>query len=329
MLPVLFHLHLFGHDFPIYSYGMMLVITFFGATAICQWLARRQGLNSDLFVNAVLLALVTGLIGARLCDVLENLHEYVRPGAGFIENARSVLNIRSGGLTFYGGLLFATPCMIAYAIYYRVPVLVGMDIVAPAIMLGLGFGRIGCFLSGCCYGERCQLPWAIEFPYGSDAYVQQVHDQELQPPPSLLRYTARGYQMLSPNDPEVRADPKLRDLAASTRALPVQPAELYSSFTGFLLCALLVAYYTLPHRAGRVFALMLMLEGFARFVLEIVRVEPAVWTLYLHGQAYGFSISMIFGLVNIVAGAAMWRLITLFGTDAKAARVMGETAIST
>ena len=46
----------------------------------------------------------------------------------------------------------------------KVPLLTGMDIMAPCLMIGLAFGRIGCYLNGCCYGEECQLPWAAAFP---------------------------------------------------------------------------------------------------------------------------------------------------------------------
>ncbi len=113
--------------------------------------------------------------------MIENLGEYTRGDLSVWQNLANIVNTRSGGLTFYGGFLLATPACIAYAIRNRIPVLVGMDIVAPVLMIGLGLGRIGCFMNGCCYGERCDLPWAVRFPYDSNAYVEQFEKGEIAP----------------------------------------------------------------------------------------------------------------------------------------------------
>jgi hypothetical protein len=53
---------------------------------------------------------------------------------------------------------------------------------------------------------------------------------------------------------------------------------------------------------------MLILEGLARYLLELIRVEPSIFTMRLHGQSYGFSISMILGLAAILAGSILWRV---------------------
>jgi phosphatidylglycerol:prolipoprotein diacylglycerol transferase len=53
------------------------------------------------------------------------------------------------------------------------------DVLAPSIALGYVFGRIGCFLNGCCYGRECSLPWAVHFPPGHETYPKGVHPTEL------------------------------------------------------------------------------------------------------------------------------------------------------
>ncbi|MDP9173294.1 MAG: prolipoprotein diacylglyceryl transferase [Planctomycetota bacterium] len=310
MLQVLFHLHLFGHDIPIYGYGLMLVAAFLACVQTAQWLARRSGLNPELFANAAIIALMTGVVGARLSHVLENFGEYTRSDLSPLQNLLHVIDIREGGLTYYGGFLLATPCCILYALKTRIPLRLGMDIVAPVLMIGLGLGRIGCFLNGCCYGAQCNLPWGVSFPYGSEAYVDQVARHQTVPPPDLMRMTLSGRIVPLPRgSPEMLNDPRLQARAAAVRALPVQPTELYSTFTALLLAALLIAYFTTPHVDGSVFALMLILEGFARFVLELLRVEPSVWRLQIGNQDYGMSISMILGVVNVIAGFIMWQVI--------------------
>lgn len=305
MLQVLFHIHLFGHVLPVYGYGLMLVVAFLACVQTARYLALRKGMNPDHFVDATVIAIVTGIIGARVCSVLENLHDYLRNDHTLMQNLLNIANTREGGLTFYGGFLLATPCVIAYGLFRRAKILLGMDIVAPVVMVGLGFGRIGCFLNGCCYGAQCALPWAVRFPYYSNAYIDQHNSGAMTAPAELESMGT----LLKPDLPPIAGNPRLAALAASSTALPVHPTELYSSFTSFLLAALLIAYLALPHIDGRVFALMLMLEGIARYILELIRVEPAVATLHFHGEPYGLSISMILGLLVFVAGIIMWKIL--------------------
>src|SRR5690606_24018629 len=85
-----------------------------------------------------------------------------------------IVDVRRGGLEFYGGLVLATvlaPLWLKFR--ERVSVRWYQDIVAPSVALGLAIGRIGCFLNGCCYGGVCALPWAVTLPAGSPAAVTQ------------------------------------------------------------------------------------------------------------------------------------------------------------
>jgi phosphatidylglycerol:prolipoprotein diacylglycerol transferase len=316
MLQIIFRLHLFGHEIPIYGYGLMLVVAFIACILTSQWLGRCSGIDPELFSNAVLIGLISGVIGARLCHILENFGAYTRSDFSVLQNLRHMIDIREGGLTYYGGFLFATPCCILYAIKNKVPILLGMDIVAPVLMIGLGIGRIGCFLNGCCYGVQSDLPWAVSFPYYSEPYFDQFEHGQIMPPQELLTLsTDRRLILLPKNSLQMQRSPALQALANQTCALPVQPTQLYSTFTALLLAGLLIAYFTLPHIDGRVFALMLILEGFSRYVLEILRVEPSVWTIQLGGGRYGLSISMILGIISVVAGIAMWTFIRSFGNN--------------
>src|SRR6476661_1484470 len=144
---------------PIYGYGVMMVVGFFLAMALAKFLARHSKLDPEIFANAALIALVAGVLGARLSHVLENLSDYTRGDLTVWQNFRNAINIRSGGLTYYGGFLLAFPALIAYGWYKRVPLRLGMDIIAPCLMVGLGLGRIGCYLNGCCYGAQTQVSW--------------------------------------------------------------------------------------------------------------------------------------------------------------------------
>ena len=295
MLPELFHFNIAGHEIHLYTYGLMMVVGFFAAVYVARFLANRSGLDGEVFVNAGLIALVSGVVGARLSHVLENLSEFTQNDRTAGENFFAMINLTSGGLTYYGGFILAFIVLVWYGRKKRIPLPLGMDIIAPCLMIGLGFGRIGCFLNGCCEGAVCQQPYAITFPYYSNPYRDQFNKGQLEGkvPPQLL-YTPHVFQRLLP--PEAAKDnPALLALMKQQRSLPVHAAQLYSTITCFILAALLIAYYSMPHTAGRVFALMLMLEGATRFILEMLRVEP--------GVIGSFSLSMIIGLMLVaIAG---------------------------
>src|SRR5215211_1540876 len=126
MQPELFRIP--GLNLPIYSYGLMLVIGSLLCLELAKFLARRVKLDPEAFVNAGLIALVTGVVGARLSHVIENWPQYTDPARTFWANFFDAVNIRSGGLTYYGGVILAFPACILYGIWKRVPVKLGMDI---------------------------------------------------------------------------------------------------------------------------------------------------------------------------------------------------------
>lgn len=64
-----------------------------------------------------------------------------------------------GGLAYMGGLALAIALCLAAARRHGAPLRDILDVASPAIILGLVFGRIGCFLGGCCYGEVCEPGW--------------------------------------------------------------------------------------------------------------------------------------------------------------------------
>jgi phosphatidylglycerol---prolipoprotein diacylglyceryl transferase len=292
-------------NFTLYSYGPMLVIGFLLALELAKFLARRVKLDADTFVNAGMIALIAGVVGARLSHVIENWHVYTNPNRSFAANFFDAVNIRSGGLTFYGGLLLAFPLTIAYGIYKRVPIRLGMDIIAPCIMVGLALGRVGCFLNGCCHGATCDPNFigAVSYPYGSNAYIEQYYAGDLKVPHELTVPSAvPGKMPRLLESKEIAADPDLAQLAAEQRSLPVHNAQIYSTITAFLIAAICVAYFTTRPVPGRVMALMLMLEGTTRFLLETLRAEPPVTHLF----GFGWSLSMCLGALLAVSGVAMW-----------------------
>ncbi len=317
-----FHIPFLNGTHPIYGYGVMLVLGFLLSTQLAKYLARRhlpktvKGDPGDLFVNAALIGLVAGILGARLSHVLENIHDFTRSDRSAWDNFFSMIDLSSGGLTYYGGFLLAFPILVWYALRKKIPLRLGMDIIAPSLMVALGFGRIGCFLNGCCYGATCDANawYAVQFPYGSPPVQEELRDipVKLSPdvkekilPPDARRELVRDGEFVDAYT--ARHDADLKKFVAEVKSLPLHPAQLYSAFNAFLLAGLLTAYFTIPHATGRVFALMMIFEGATRFLLEMLRAEPAVtWLRWAPYPFKDYSLSMILGLLLVAMGITLW-----------------------
>jgi phosphatidylglycerol:prolipoprotein diacylglycerol transferase len=164
------------------SYGLMLAVAFLVGTwlALCE--SRRLGLDEDRVVTVILVALVAAIMGARALYVAEHLRD-------FRGSYLSVLALWQGGLTLYGGIVAGTVAGLFAARRTGLPMWVAADALAPSLALGTVFGRVGCFLNGCCYGYPTRLPWGVVFPPDSFAGLEfgpvPVH-------PSQLYFAAAG-----------------------------------------------------------------------------------------------------------------------------------------
>jgi phosphatidylglycerol:prolipoprotein diacylglycerol transferase len=145
----------------VYSYGAMLMLGFIAAVLWARREAVKQGIEPYKIIDLALWVLIFGLIFARAGFILLNL-EYYRSqpfSALFISENRFAIQ----GLSFHGGLIGAALGGLLFAHRTKLSWLILADISAPALALGYGFGRIGCFLNGCCYGGPADLPWAVRF----------------------------------------------------------------------------------------------------------------------------------------------------------------------
>ena len=172
MFPELFHVG-FIH---IRSYGLMMAVAFVVGTFLALREARRLSLDEDKVVNVILVTLVASVLGARMLYVLEHLPEFRREWT-------SALALWQGGLTLYGGVAAGTFAGLVAARRMKLPIWIIADALTPALALGTMFGRIGCFLNGCCYGRPTALPWGVVFPHDSFATLefgnQPVHPSQL------------------------------------------------------------------------------------------------------------------------------------------------------
>ncbi|MBU0639627.1 MAG: prolipoprotein diacylglyceryl transferase [Planctomycetes bacterium] len=219
MMPVVFRIPLIGKDVP--GYGLMMMI---GFLVSIMWAARRayrSGASPDVIINCGFVALIAGVTGSRFMYVVHYWDHFAHLG-GPIDIAWGVINVSRGGLEYFGGLILATVCVLFYLWRWGYSLRWYLDIIAPSGALGLALGRIGCFLNGCCWGQVCDLPWAVRFPAGSLAAVEQWRDKAPGAglPEELLYFTPSGL-----------AIPLTRE---SLRASPEEIAAAEAAETGVL-----------------------------------------------------------------------------------------------
>jgi phosphatidylglycerol---prolipoprotein diacylglyceryl transferase len=141
----------------IYGYGLMLVMGFISGIWLAHWRAKRMGENHETVTVVGILSLVGGIVGARVAFIMQHWSEFSKANKGFA----GIVDVTSGGLIYYGGVVLGTLLVVIYLYRKRISVRRYLDIVAVSLMVGLAFGRAGCFLNGCCYGGRCSEDWAL------------------------------------------------------------------------------------------------------------------------------------------------------------------------
>ena len=259
MSPVLFQIP--GTPIRIFSFGVLMIVALWGALGLANWRARREKLDPDLIADMAFWVILSGLVGARLFYVMRFW------GKGDLHSFWDVFAIWKGGIVLYGSVLGGAAGFFMYRAMRPLPFLPTLDVIAPSLALGVAFGRIGCYFNGCCFGDVCSLPWAVRFPKLSNPWFDHLN---------------HGWIGES-----------------ATSSLPIHPTQLYSAFDGFLLVALLSAYYPLRRRDGEVMALLMVTYPITRFLIEILRGdEPAL--------VLGMTTSEALSVVIFAGGLAFW-----------------------
>jgi len=262
----------------IHTYGLMLAIGFYTGWWLAARRARAEGVDPDVIGNLVLVCIIAGVTGARVL----NFFSYRRPD----EPLWHIVKVWEGGLTFYGGLIGAAAASATYMLWQRLPVWKIADIMAPALALGQAFGRMGCFLNGCCFGGLASTcAWSVRFPgagpfgraSGSPAYADHLYHKWV------------------------------TDISGPS--LPIHPSQLYAALFLLAICALAVAATPYRRRYGELFGLVCMLNGISRFAVEFTRRDTPSLLLGLRAGQLG-------ALVIGGFGVCLWLWARRWGTPA-------------
>lgn len=232
-----------GISIPIYAYGFMLMVGFLVVVFVARIKAKTEGINPEDISNLGIYTIFAGILGGRAFYVIQNFDAYKH-------NLLDIFKIYEGGLVFYGGLAASIAAIIVYSKINKLPVLKTIDIVAYAFALGVVFGRIGCFLNGCCWGDVCspELLWAVTFPKSVDA------NSLIDGSPAFLHHLSLGLVSVS-----------------DSRSLPIHPTQIYSALGNLSIFFIINALFKYRRRYGEITLLFCVLYSVMRFIVEIFR----------------------------------------------------------
>jgi phosphatidylglycerol:prolipoprotein diacylglycerol transferase len=288
-----------GLIMPFPSYFVLLLAGFLLATVMGAIWAKRVGQNPDVVVDLGLAMVLAGVAGGRILHVLADGHfmEYVNlcvdhskvdwvisqaqcksaEYGGTWDFTKQVCHPKepdcfawarfySGGLTYYGGFAGASAAAWYLLRADKFPFWKAADMAGMVVPLGLGFGRMGCLLAGCCFGTPFTSGVALQFPPNSPASEAQWK--------AMLLPTAQSY------------------------SLPVHPTQLYESLGSFAIAAFLIfQFHGRKRYDGQVFLAFVALYSVVRFAIEFVRADD-------RGGFLGLSTSQLVGILLI--GGVVW-----------------------
>jgi phosphatidylglycerol:prolipoprotein diacylglycerol transferase len=153
LLPVLFKIG----PYPVHAWGLLLMVGFL----LAAWRAARNSdrlyrIPGEYLWDVSLWGLFGGIVGARLAYVLQNIPEFAR-------QPLDIFAIWTGGMTFYGGLVGGVLAGALVCRAHKISIADTADLAALSFPIGYFFGRLGCFLNGCCYGGVCPVPPGVRF----------------------------------------------------------------------------------------------------------------------------------------------------------------------
>ena len=147
--------------FRIYSYGFMLALSFFIGILYAGRRAERNGVAKEAVQDLSIILILLAVLGSRTLYILTHRDHY--------HNLLDIIALWEGGATYYGGLLLAVIGAGVYLKRKKISFFKVADICSPPTAFGIVFTRIGCFLSGCCFGSPTSCPLGVVFPADSPA----------------------------------------------------------------------------------------------------------------------------------------------------------------
>ena len=226
---------------PITSFGVFMLFAFLTAGYATRAELARMGYDPEKAWDFVFMAVVGGILGAKIYYILLNYPRLLTDPWGLI--------LSRGGLVWYGGFLLAAALVIWEVRRSKLPLGRMADAVAPPLAIAYAVGRMGCFLVGDDWGRPTDSWVGIAFPRGTPATTVTNIEQQF----------------------GIVVDPAL--IEKYGQVVPVHPTQLYEIAMSTLIFFFLWRIRDHRHTPGWLFMLWLALAGVERFVVEIFRAK--------------------------------------------------------
>lgn len=146
-------------NFKVYSYGLMIAIGIIMASILLIKRGRGKGYDEDKLLNLLIISVIAGVLGGKLLFIITEFKDIMQDP--------SILYNFGNGFVIYGAIIVGALAVYIYCKKNKWNPLEILDLAAPGVALAQGFGRIGCFLAGCCYGRETTSSIGVCFPENS------------------------------------------------------------------------------------------------------------------------------------------------------------------
>lgn len=234
----------------LHSYAFMILVGICLGTLSAMKIAPKYGYKSSDIGKACLWMVFIGFIGARAAHVIVEASSYwnacFNPAAEGLSERHCLrwLDVSEGGLTFYGGVIAGFFVLAGFYIKHRkenANVITLANVLAPALAIAHGCGRIGCFAAGCCWGAVTTGSLGVHYPSDSFAFA------------------------------ELAGDPRYADALSAGHTPLMHATQLYEAFGEFALYGLLWAVFLKKGKHAQLFGIWAIGYGLLRFIVEIMR----------------------------------------------------------
>lgn len=261
--PVIFSFEIGNTTFALYWYGVLVML----GVAVAAWVStkefKRRGQDPDYIWDSLLYILPAGIVGARLWYVLNTT---LGGDMRYIQEPLSIINLRQGGLHYFGAILFGAIAFYFYAKKMGLDMWLALDAVSPGLLLGQAIARPANYINQELYGPPTNLPWGIRI----DAA------QRIPPWNNLAIY------------PE-----------ATTLFHPTFAYEILWNLLAAGLLIFIGRKYEEKIKPGVIFGAWLILAGLGRNVIEFFRPDQPGF------PGTSFSYSRLIAIIMVIAGTLL------------------------
>lgn len=270
-------IEIFG--FEIAFYGIVIGIGMLLGWLIAEWIAKRTGQDQEFYLDFALVAIIVSVIGARIYYVIFALDE-------FKDNPLSILNLRTGGLAIYGGIIGAVLTAIIYSRIKKYSFWLLVDTGCVGLVTGQLIGRWGNFFNREAFGKYTKGLFAMQLDLREVAYDYRA-------PLNYLQTKYEGRPDALERILEIRDN---TILVQGIEYIQVHPTFLYESLWNLCLLIILILYTKHKKFDGEIMLLYLIGYGLGRVWIEGLRTDQ----LFLWGSPIAVS-QLLSALIVVVS----------------------------